>query len=318
MSRVVVIGGTGHVGTFLIPRLVQTGHDVVVVSRSLREPYQPHAAWESVERVAIDRMEAEEDGTFGKRISDLEPEVVIDMICFTEASARHLVKAVRGRVQHFLHCGTVWVHGPSFLAPSTEAESRNPFGDYGIRKSQIEAYLLDEAHRNGFPATVVHPGHVVGPGWTPLNPTGNFDPDIYRKLAQGEEVLIPHFGMETVHHVHADDVAQAFTQSMLNWSASVGEAFHAVSPAAVSLRGYAHNVASWFGQEANLRFVPWDEFEKEAGADHAKQTYEHILHSPSCSMEKGRRLIGYEPRYTSYQAVYESVMWMVSSGEIEV
>jgi uncharacterized protein YbjT (DUF2867 family) len=49
--RVVVIGGTGHVGTYLIPRLVEVGHQVIVVSRAQREPYQPHAAWRSVQMV---------------------------------------------------------------------------------------------------------------------------------------------------------------------------------------------------------------------------------------------------------------------------
>ena len=72
------------------------------------------------------------------------------MICFNEDSARHLVDALRDQVQHFLHCGTIWVHGPSVEVPTTETQPRKPFGEYGILKAQIEAYLLDEAHRNGF------------------------------------------------------------------------------------------------------------------------------------------------------------------------
>ncbi|MBW8788837.1 MAG: NAD(P)-dependent oxidoreductase, partial [Rhizobium leguminosarum] len=33
MMRVLVIGATGHVGTYLVPRLVEAGHDVVTISR---------------------------------------------------------------------------------------------------------------------------------------------------------------------------------------------------------------------------------------------------------------------------------------------
>jgi nucleoside-diphosphate-sugar epimerase len=33
MSRVVIIGGTGHVGTYLVPRLVCAGFEVINVSR---------------------------------------------------------------------------------------------------------------------------------------------------------------------------------------------------------------------------------------------------------------------------------------------
>lgn len=34
MSRVVVIGATGHIGTYLVPRLVDRGHEVIAVSRA--------------------------------------------------------------------------------------------------------------------------------------------------------------------------------------------------------------------------------------------------------------------------------------------
>ncbi len=174
------------------------------------------------------------------------------MICFTLDSARQLVEALRGTVQHFLHCGTIWVHGPSAVVPTTEDQPRTPFGEYGIQKAAIEAYLLDEARRTGFPATVLHPGHIVGPGWAPLNPAGHFNPAVFTQLAAGEELALPNLGLETVHHVHADDVAQAFERALANWGAAVGESFHVVSPAALTLRGYAEAVAAWFGQPARL------------------------------------------------------------------
>src|ERR1035437_695475 len=106
--RVVIIGGSGHVATYLAPRLVAAGHEVIAVSRGRRDPYQAHVAWATVEQHPIDRAEAEAAGTFGAQIRELRPDAVIDMICFTLDSARHLVEALRGRVQHFLHCGTIW------------------------------------------------------------------------------------------------------------------------------------------------------------------------------------------------------------------
>jgi nucleoside-diphosphate-sugar epimerase len=269
--RIVIIGGSGHVGTYMVPRLVEADHEVINVTRGQRDPYQPHGAWSSVQQVIIDRHQAEAAGTFGQQIRALEPDAVIDMICFTLASAQHLVEALRGQVQHFLHCGTIWVHGPSVVVPTTEAQPRRPFGEYGIQKAAIEAYLLNEARRNGFPATVLHPGHIVGPGWEPLNPAGHFDPRVFTQLAHGAEVVLPNLGMETVHHVHADDVAQIFIQALLHWSTSVGESFHAVSPVAVTLRGYAEAMAAWFGQAANLRYLPWEEWRTTVSPEEAVQ-----------------------------------------------
>ncbi|MCX7669204.1 MAG: NAD-dependent epimerase/dehydratase family protein, partial [Anaerolineae bacterium] len=168
--RIVVIGGVGHVGTYMVPRLVEAGHEVIVISRGRRQPYRPHAAWRHVQMVMADREAEDAAGIFGQRVRDLRPDVVVDMICFRLESARQIVEALRGQVHHFLHCGTIWVHGPTVQAPTEETQPRRPFGEYGIQKAAIEAYLLDEARRGRFPATCLHPGHIVGPGWAPLNP----------------------------------------------------------------------------------------------------------------------------------------------------
>jgi nucleoside-diphosphate-sugar epimerase len=316
--RVVVIGGTGHIGTYLVPRLVDLGHEVVCVSRGVRKPYQSHAAWAQVSEIAIDRPVEEAGGRFGNRIAALDPEVVIDLICFTPDSARLIVEALRGRVQHFLHCGTIWVHGPAVEVPTTEEQPRRPFGDYGCRKESIEKYLLQEARQNGFPAMVLHPGHIVGPGWPPINPAGNRNNGVFENLASGKEVALPNLGLETLHHVHAADVAEAFVRAIARRSVGLGESFHVVSPAAVTLRGYAERVAAWFGREPRLRFLPWVEWQQTVSEHDAAMTWDHIAHSPNCSTAKSRRLLEYSPRYTSFEAIRESVTWMIANGVIRV
>jgi nucleoside-diphosphate-sugar epimerase len=202
--------------------------------------------------------------------------------------------------------------------PATEDMPRRPFGEYGVQKSAIQEYLLDQARRHGFPATVLQPGHIVGPGWMPINPAGNLDPNVFTRLGQGEELALPNFGLETLHHVHADDVAQSFMQAMANHSMSVGQAFHVVSPAALTLRGYAESVAGWFGQTANLKFLPWEEWRKTVSDEYAAQTWDHIAHSPNASIAKAQRLLDYRPRYSSLQAVYESLQWLIGHEIVQV
>jgi nucleoside-diphosphate-sugar epimerase len=106
-------------------------------------------------------------------------------------------------------------------------------------------------------------------------------------------------------------------RAIQNWSAAVGESFHAVSPAAVTLRGYAEAMAAWFGQEAKLTFLPFPEWKaRQANETDATATWEHIARSPSCSIAKAERLLGYRPRYTSFEAVQEAVTWLIANGEI--
>lgn len=131
MSRIVVIGGSGHVGSYLVPRLVELGHEVVNVSRGMAVPYRAHFAWNSIENIAIDRTAEEKAGRFGTMIAELRPEIVIDMISFDLPSAQRLVDALRGRIEHYLFCSSIWVYGRFLTIPSTEADPPNPIDTYG-------------------------------------------------------------------------------------------------------------------------------------------------------------------------------------------
>ena len=306
MARVLIIGGSGHVGTYLVPMLIETGHQVLNVSRGQAKPYTPHPAWNDVETVVADRAAEEAAGTFGARIKALRPDIVIDMIAFTLASTRPLAEALRGEIGHFLHCGTIWVYGHNPAVPAGEDDPLNPFGDYGIGKAEIETWLLDKA-RGGFPATVFRPGHIVGPGWAPLNPAGHFNIDVFSRIKRGEELALPNFGNETVHHVHAEDVAQLVMRAIANRDAAVGQAFNAVSAQALNLRGYAEAMFRHFGHAPALSFAAFDDWARGVAPEDATATWEHIQRSQCHSIDKGRRLIGYSPRYTSLQAVEEAV-----------
>ncbi len=315
--RIVVIGATGHIGTYLVPRLVAAGQEVVAVSRGERQPYRADPAWLSVERVTLDRRAEEAAGSFGSRVARLRGDVIVDLICFTPAQCLQLVDALDGAVGHFLHCGTIWVHGPTEVAPTDETRPRRPFGEYGIAKAAIEALLLARARQSGFPATVLHPGHIVGEGWRPINPQGNLNLRVFEALAAGEALSLPDHGLATLHHVHADDVAQAFERAIGARDVALGEAFHVVSPAAVTLYGFAREAARWFGREPELRLLPWEEWSRGVSEEDARLTFDHLAHSPCASIEKARRLLGYEPRYSSFAAVKEAVAWLIAHGELK-
>jgi len=316
LSRVVVIGATGHVGTYLVPRLVRAGHEVVAVSRGEREPYVAAPEWRAVQRVAADREAEDRAGTFGERIAGLHADAVIDMLCFTPESARQLVDALRPRRPLLLHCGSIWVHGPVARVPVTEDEPRTPFGDYGVGKAAIEALLARETIGGGVPSVVLHPGHISGP-WPSITPAGNLDLDVWWRLAAGEPLALPALGLGVLHHVHGDDVAQAF-ELALSRPAAIGSSFHVVAGQAMTLRGLAAGVAAWFGREAVLEFVDWEEFARRVGAENAGATREHVSRSIAASIERARDVLGYRPRYSSLDALREALRWLVASRQVDV
>ena len=56
----------------------------------------------------------------------------------------------------------------------------------------------------------------------------------------------------------------------------------------------------------------WRRLEKDAAI-----TWDHIARSPNCSIRKAQRLLDYQPRYSSLEAVQESLNWLIAHGTIQ-
>jgi len=318
--KIVVIGGSGHIGTFLVPRLVRAGHEVINISRGAHRAYVDAPEWQYVRQVVADRQQEDREGTFGERVAGLAADVVVDLVCFTLESATSLVTRLRGEAGHLLHCGSVWRYGPSRKLPISEEtdSAAAAFGEYGIQKRRIATMLKEETASGGLATTSLHPGHIVGPGWHPIGPLGNLDPAVWYSLSAGEPLQIPGSGAESMHHVHADDVAQAFEKAVELRDASVGEDFNIVAPTALNVRGYADIAASWFGQTATLETVMWEQFRESTSPEYAESSWGHLYRSHCFTIEKAKSLLGYAPRYEPEQAILESVQWLIEHDELRV
>jgi len=339
-NRIVVLGGTGHVGSYLCPRLAEMADTgVTCVSRGNRRPYPAngsvphdyqaiHPAWEDgrIDMISMDREENPDE--FHATIVGLNATVVIDMICFKEESCRALVTALmcaspKTEVAQLIVVGSIWSYGPTIMAPTLEKGPHGvPLDTYGQGKRDIEHFLLLEMKdKMPFGATVFHPGHIVGKGWAPLNPQGNFNPQVFLDLKDGK-VFLPNNGMETVHHVHANDVASAFMAALAAPEKCAGQAFSIVSPAAITLKGFARYVAETIYRRKDrllCEFLPCpsEEFKVLSGTGSYDFTADHILHSPCVSIRKLENLLGFVPNYSSMEAVTESLEWLEKSGEIK-
>lgn len=289
--KVCVIGGNGQIGNYLLPRLVNGGHEVISVCRGKTKYFRSCPEFASVREVHLARGTA----GFEESIAALGADVVIDIICFTKDELRAMAAALKGKVSHYLVIGSVWIHGESEAVPVREEECRSAIDEYGRNKLAMADeihHLWEEEH---FPCTIVHPGHIVAPGHSSaVGPQGNRNDRIYEDLRDGREVVLPNLGLETLHHVHADDIAKILIAAMEKGAPAFGEEYHAVCERAISLVGFCRMVAGFYGKEANLRFVPLAEFKNLVTEEEYADTFEHISHSPSASIEKTRRELGVE------------------------
>ena len=133
------------------------------------------------------------------------------------------------------------------------------------------------------------------------------------RLAAGEPVTLPDLGLGVLHHVHADDVAQAFERALARPGA-IGSSFHVVAEQAMTLRGLAYGAAAWWGREPVLEYVDWDEYERRVGEEHASVTREHVGRSIAADISRARSLLDYAPRYSALEALRDAVFERATDG----
>ncbi len=316
--KVIVIGGCGHIGSFLVPMFIKAGYEVTAISRGKSKPYSRDYAWEKVNMIVLDR---EKETNFAEKIAAMNADIVVDLINFHVEDTRKMVKALKGtRLSHYLFCSSIWAHGRvKTLEADPNDMRKEPLDDYGHNKFLSELYLKEQWRIVGFPATVIMPGQISGAGWTIINPWGNTNTKMFETIARGEKIYLPNWGMETLHHVHASDVAQLFFKAIEHRNQSLGKSFHAVAEESMTLYGYARLMYEFFHQQPDIDFLPWDKWtEYEGNADEVSHTYYHIARSGKYSIENARRLLGYQPQFTTQETVIEAIQSYMERGVIKL
>lgn len=319
--RAIVIGASGHIGSYMVPELVKKGYEVIALSRGGRKPYTADKPeWAKVKIVHVDRNDMEKEGKFGAFVMSLKPEVICDLICYTKDQAVEIAEAAMdyGKLFHLITIGSIWAYGKCVYRPYLESYPRRPQDHYGLGKTLIEEYLCGLTKLNKLTCTVIHPGHVSGEGWLPINPQGNLDIKVFEDIAAGKEVLLPDDGLATLNHVHSYDIAALTLACLDHYSASAGEAFSSVCASSMTLEGYAEEVYKKFGKEPRIKCIPFEELKTLIGPQQAAITYDHIGKSLTCSMEKAYRCLGFVPKYDAISTIGESLDWQIRNGKMKI
>src|ERR671935_82272 len=211
-------------------------------------------------------------------------------------------------VQRFTYVSSSMVFERATEYPTTEEhiwECPIPRSAYGFSKLTGEVYVRAAHDEHGLPYTICRPFNAYGPGEMPEDEPGiaHMVPDVIKKcltLPEGAPLPIFGDGTQTRTLTHVDDIADGIVTAM-------------ASPA--GLREDFNISAADERTVAELARVIWE----ACGRDPADLRLEHL---PSFevdvvrrwpSVEKAKRLLGWQARIGVHEGIAQTVDWLRES-----
>lgn len=297
--KVLVIGGTGHVGKFMVPMLVEAGCEVAVAG-SGRTPVPESKQWKKVHYIKCDINSSD---TFPAFV-EFKPRTLINMPGDSYTIYQHLKK----NIEHVIACGSLWMYGEPKVVPTPETvQNPCPFPGYANRMD-LFLKMLDECPKDGVMFTGIMPPNICGPGKIPLECLGGRSLDVHREHMSGKEVILPDGPDVLIGPCDAEDIARCFVLAALKPKQAAGRIFNVGSDYALCAAEFVRAYADIYGSEIPVRRVGWEDYINTVSP--GKSSWWHYKAHMCPDISGARDLLGYEPKYTPEQTLERAVDWM--------
>ncbi|HLG21304.1 MAG TPA: NAD-dependent epimerase/dehydratase family protein [Candidatus Manganitrophaceae bacterium] len=218
--KVLVTGGAGFIGSHLVDRLIQEGHQVVVVdnlSTGKRKNINKGAIFYKMDILS---------GRLAKVFQKEKPEIVshhaaqmdvrrsvADPIFDAQTNIIGLLNllelAVKNGTRRILFASSGGaVYGEQEIFPAPESHPTRPLSPYGISKLSSEQYLYYYHKVCGLDYTALRYSNVYGPRQDPFGEAGVVAIFTQRMLKE-EQPIINGNGMQTRDYIFVEDVVEA-------------------------------------------------------------------------------------------------------------
>lgn len=205
--KVVILGGTGVLSTGITKKCLEENMEVIHFNRANNKSKYP------VKTIVGNRNNKEDL----IKIRKMAPDIIVDMLCFDERSAKMSVDIFRGCINQYIFCSTSCVYTPvNKPVELTETSETNPLTEYGRNKLKAEKVFM-EADRNGyFHTTIFRPGHVFSDTFTVNHLTldGLY---ILGRMKRDLDVILTDRGNNHIQACHSDNIGLAFAKSCGNY-----------------------------------------------------------------------------------------------------
>jgi UDP-glucose 4-epimerase len=326
MSRILITGAAGNIGTALVRRLAANGRfeiraadqgpvpgwmaDLGVEAHrsDLRDPEEARRATEGCSHVIHLAAIVGGIGNFNQLPYTLTEEN--NALCGTLCRA-----AIDEEVERFVYMSSSMVYECAEVYPTPEdylPECPTPVSAYGFQKLTGEMYTRSAHEEFGLPFTICRPGNAFGPGELAADEPGisHVVPDLIDKVLAGQAPLeIFGSGEQTRSLTHLDDVADGIIAATTS-PAGLNDDFNIAGSEELKVKEIAR--------------IVWE----ECGSDPEQFALRHLesfrvdVERRLLSTEKARRLLGWQPRISVRDGIREMVGWtrsyLASAGNGDV
>jgi len=258
--KVLVTGGMGFIGGYLVRALLSLGKQVIIldnlstalnetvppgatlVRADVRDPAQVTAAVKDAE--LIFHLAANANGT----ISINNPR--FDFETNAVGTFNVLEAALSAGVRRFLYLSSASVYGRPQRFPIDEEHPRRPLVPYGASKlaGESSCYAFFEAY--DLPVVIARPFCVYGPGENPKLALVEVSRYLRWHLNRRPIQVVGNMDRKTRDFVHVDDVIEGLL--LIADKADAGEVFNLGSGEEVSMRELTETIGSVTGQQATV------------------------------------------------------------------
>ncbi len=308
-SRVLVTGGAGFIGSFIVDQMIEAGADhVTVVDDFVRGRHENVADAVATGRVEVvegdirdaalvDRLTEGRDLVFHQaalRITQSAEEPVRALQVMINGTQNVLEAAVRHGVKKIAAASTASVYGdPSYL-PMDELHPFNNRTLYGAAKIANEQILRAYNEMHGLEYVMFRPFNVYGPR---MDVFGAYTEVMIRwleRLSRGEPPVIFGDGLQTMDFVYVEDVAEAYLKAMA--SNVSDEMFNCGTGIETSLRELCTQLCIAAGHpDVEPVFAP-------------ARVVNNVLRRQACT-KKAREMVGFEARTALSEGLVRLVRW---------
>ncbi len=309
-KTVLVTGGAGFIGSWLVDELIRQGHQVTgadsLLGGSLRN-VNPDCKFVKADlryRKEVAPLVEDVDVIYHLAAYAAEGQSIFSPIAINEINIAPmnnlLVEAVNNDVERFVFMSSMAVYG-SQKPPFHEGQPRRPEDPYGASKAYCETMLEIFAHNYGLEHVILRPHNVYGPRQNIADPFRNVLGIWINRILRGKPPIIYGDGQQTRAFSYIEDIALPITEAGRSDEA-VGEIINLGSDEVTTINDACRMVLRTM--DSNMSAI--HELGRPGDVKHAYST-----------VDKAEKLLNYKTRHKLHDGLEKMVTWARSIGPQE-